>query len=68
MFQKCNSKQEILQLSKVIIALIMTVLILQGKLSIHTVQCNVTFQIVSTGLLRFNKWYYDKIFRTIQVQ
>ena len=67
MFQKCNSKQVILQLSKVI-ALIMTVLILQGKLSIHTVQCNVTFQIVSTGLLRFNKWYYDKIFRTIQVQ
>ena len=43
MFQKCSLIEIILQLLKAI-ALIMTVLILQRRLSIHLVQCSITFQ------------------------
>ena len=45
MFQKCSLKQvSVLQLSKAITLIVTVLKLLQRKLSIHAVQCSVTFQ------------------------
>ena len=45
MFQKCSLKQAaVLQLSKAITLIVTVLKLLQRKLSIHAVQCSVTFQ------------------------
>lgn len=67
MFQKYSLKQAILQLSKAI-TLIMTVLILQQKLSTRTVPCCLSFQNNVNWLIKSQWIVPSQEFRTIQVK